>query len=867
MIALFTKAQIVNIPDPAFKNILVNYYPTIDVNGDGEIQVSEAAAVTSLFISCASISNGSYGPRDITGIKLFVNLERLETQIYCGDGGGIKRIDLEGMIKLKKVFFNDTAIKYINARNCIGLDTFLVDGASLFNIDSVDMSGCINLTAFLGGNNILYGKCVFTGCTNLKYLGLTYGTIATPLNELTNLEYFSILATPSISLYLPNPSRLKTLIIADGANIAGINLSGCSALETFYLNGFHALSPITELDLSKCISLRNLSLLNSTSDIPYLNIKNGSALTSMEIDSSIHVVNICTDEFESASVRSYFATSGHFVNVNPYCSLYPGGNFNSINGTIRTTDNAGECNSRGLGQIPVSIRDLSGQSVITYSDSTGNFAFFTQQGQYTVVPYFPYPFFELIPTIATLSFDSSNNLIDTADFCIRPTGIYNDLEISFLPVWPAARPGMNASYELVYKNRGTTTLSGNVAVNFDNSKMNFVAASENVTSQSSGQLLWNYNNLQPFESRTINVTFNLLPPPVNNIGDTISYLAVITPSDNDETAFDNIFILPQRVIGSFDPNDKQCLEGSKLDIAKIGDYLHYVIRFQNEGTDTAFNIVVADTLSNNLDWSSFEFIGSSHSCNPVLKNNKAEFFFENINLPYKAINEPASNGWVAFKIKPKPSVVIGDSVNNTAAIYFDFNLPVITNKATTIVSNSSSPVPVKLEYFSANKKENSNQLNWKASCTYGNANFVIERSDDGIHFKAIGNINATAVRCQLPFNFTDNHPAAGKNYYRLKITDADGISFYSKVLVVGNNKAGVEIIAVANNVVYLNSNKQQTVTLKVITADGREVLHQKQTVGAGNNNISLQMKNAAKGIYTLIVYTEEGGIITNRFIK
>ncbi len=441
------------------------------------------------------------------------------------------------------------------------------------------------------------------------------------------------------------------------------------------------------------------------------------------------------------------------------------------------------------------------------------------------------------------------------------------LEITFLPSWPAARPGFNAAYTLVHKNRGTTTLSGNVAVNFDNSKMNFVSATENVTTQSTGQLIWNYNTLQPFESRTITVTFNLLPPPVNNIGDTIIYLAAITPSANDETAFDNSFILPQTVIGSFDPNDKQCLEGSKIDISKIGDYLHYQIRFQNEGTDTAFNIVVADTLSDKLDWNTFEFIGSSHTCNPQLKNNKAEFFFENINLPYKAINEPASNGWVAFKIKPKPSVVIGDSLNNSAAIYFDFNLPVITNTATTIVSSSSTPVPVKLEYFSVNKKENTNQLNWKASCSYGNATFVIERSDDGIHFKAIGNINATALRCQLPFNFTDNNPVAGKNYYRLKITDADGKSFYSKTLVVGNNKAGLEITAIANNKIYLNTNKQQTITMKVIAADGKEMVNEKQNVIAGNNNISLQMKNVAKGIYSLIVYTNEGETITKRFIK
>ena len=325
--------------------------------------------------------------------------------------------------------------------------------------------------------------------------------------------------------------------------------------------------------------------------------------------------------------------------------------------------------------------------------------------------------------------------------------------------------------------------------------------------------------------------------------------------------------MPQRVRGSYDPNDKQCLEGSKLDISKIGDYLHYQIHFQNEGTDTAFNIVVSDTLSDKLDWNTFEFTGSSHACNPTLKNNKIEFIFENIHLPYKTIDEPGSNGWVAFKIKPKPSVVIGDSLNNNAAIYFDFNKPVITNTATTIVTSSSTPVPVKLEYFSVNKKDNTNLLNWKAACTYGNAGFVIERSNDGIRFSSIGNISATALRCQLPFNFTDNNPAAGKNYYRLKITDADAVSFYSKTLVVGNSKAGLEITAVANGSVYLNSNKQQSITMKVIAADGMIVFADRKNIAAGNNQMNLQMKNVAKGIYTVVIYTVEGEMIIKRFVK
>jgi hypothetical protein len=67
--------------------------------------------------------------------------------------------------------------------------------------------------------------------------------------------------------------------------------------------------------------------------------------------------------------------------------------------------------------------------------------------------------------------------------------------------------------------------------------------------------------------------------------------------------------------------------------------------------------------------------------------------------------------------------------------------------------------------------------------------------------------------------------------------------------------------------VYLSSNKQQVIQMKMIAADGKEVLNEKKMIVPGNNNSSLQIKNAAKGTYTLILYTEEGEIITRRFLK
>ena len=62
--------QIVTIPDPNFKSLLVNDN-SINVNGDSEITMAEAQATTELLVNGNAIS-------DLTGIEAFTNLTRLD---------------------------------------------------------------------------------------------------------------------------------------------------------------------------------------------------------------------------------------------------------------------------------------------------------------------------------------------------------------------------------------------------------------------------------------------------------------------------------------------------------------------------------------------------------------------------------------------------------------------------------------------------------------------------------------------------------------------------------------------------------------------------------------------------------------------
>ncbi|MFM2387981.1 MAG: hypothetical protein RL660_2738 [Bacteroidota bacterium] len=136
------------------------------------------------------------------------------------------------------------------------------------------------------------------------------------------------------------------------------------------------------------------------------------------------------------------------------------------------------------------------------------------------------------------------------------------------------------------------------------------------------------------------------------------------------------------VVNSYDPNIKQV--SPIYEFYDKTNWLTYTIHFQNTGNDTAFNINIIDTLDNKLDLSTFTFLGSSHNCNARVMNNpnQAIFEFRNINLLDSFHNEPLSHGLLQYKIKPKSSIVINDNIKNSAAIYFDYNQPIITNTTT-----------------------------------------------------------------------------------------------------------------------------------------------------------------------------------------
>ena len=281
-------------------------------------------------------------------------------------------------------------------------------------------------------------------------------------------------------------------------------------------------------------------------------------------------------------------------------------------------------------------------------------------------------------------------MIDT--FALQPTVLKDSISIKLTPTNWAARPSFSYPYLVSYENVGTTALATPIIhFNYDNSLLVYDSSSVSGVVNNGNSLSLNIGNIVPGQTGSFVVYFTVKPTAA--LGSTVTSIASINA--NSASGVDSVTTI---IRGSYDPNDKQATSSLTTQQIGDGDYINYTIRFQNTGTDTAFNVVIADTLDSKLIATELQMVGSSNNCKTTVKDNIIIFEFLNIYLPDSNVNKTGSNGFVSFKLKPVSSVSAGTTIPNRAAIYFDYNSPVITKTANTIIQN---PLPLQLLNYEA----------------------------------------------------------------------------------------------------------------------------------------------------------------------
>jgi uncharacterized repeat protein (TIGR01451 family) len=221
-----------------------------------------------------------------------------------------------------------------------------------------------------------------------------------------------------------------------------------------------------------------------------------------------------------------------------------------------------------------------------------------------------------------------------------------------------------------------------------------------------------------------------------------SNLVNIFPVDDADP---NIDIYCGLVSGSYDPNDKI---GFPLGVGathniKENQVMEYLIRFQNTGSDTAFTVVIRDTLSTDLDIFSVHSGTASHDYSFRIYGQRVlEWTFYNIKLTDTITNEPGSHGFIKFNVQQQPNLPIGTIINNSASIYFDFNPPIFTS---TTFHQISAPQSINWSGLSTFSQTACEGLSYNGFDYY----------ETGTYYQAINNGNLDSLYT-LNFTITKN---------------------------------------------------------------------------------------------------------------
>jgi Leucine-rich repeat (LRR) protein len=707
----------------------------LDSDEDGELLQTDLNQVAYINFHYDPIS--SYNPNfgTTSGISHLVNLKGIEGIIggtssyqvaYLG------HIDIDGLQNLEYINlakFYAASLKIKNTPKLTSVFTGGYHNNGFGNTSLYEFENCPLLETVKGIDSSIQ-TLTFQNCPNVKEIDVTGNRLsafdASSLNNLETLHLGNFLNYGSndmvdrakntlTSLNLSNKSKLTTLTCKKGV-LSSLDISNCPLLEMVNCSD----NNLTSLNLSNTVMpyLPAVYNFNSNSDGVNLSCSNNQLSTvSMEsaqiakadfsnnqlntlflkngyteevtFNNNPNISYICADDSQLSAVQTLINQYGYNTtcNLNTYCSFVPGGNYNTITGTVRFDENNNGCdtNDEIFEHMKLKISDGTNTGE-TFVKNNGKYDFYTQAGNFTVTAEPENPsLFTVTPASFTTSFPDNNNHIFNQDICVVKNGNANDLEVVIAPVTNAV-PGFDATYKLMWRNKGNTTISGSAVLTFDASKMSFVSSSLPSTI-SGNQITFNFSNLKPYANTASEIVFNINTPthstnPVNS-GDQLIFSANVNPLAGDINPQDNAFTYKQTVVNSLDPNDITCIEGSTIPTAMIGSNLHYIVNFENTGTSNAVNIVVEmDIDPADFDISTLQLQNASHLAYTRLKDNKVEFIMKLANLG------SGGHGNILMKVKSKNTLAPGDQVINKANIYFDYNFPIVTNNATTSIEST-----------------------------------------------------------------------------------------------------------------------------------------------------------------------------------
>jgi hypothetical protein len=176
--------------------------------------------------------------------------------------------------------------------------------------------------------------------------------------------------------------------------------------------------------------------------------------------------------------------------------------------------------------------------------------------------------------------------------------------------------------------------------------------------------------------------------------------------------------------------------------------------------------------------------------------------------------------------------------------------------------SGSTPIPAELVKFEVQRNGKVNRVTWATAQEINTSHFSLERSTDGRNFAEIAKVTANGnSNVLLNYNYTDNSPVRGINYYRLRVVDRDNSGKYSQVRSVRNE--GLADVAIYPNPV----NDVMTVSITADKAERGKIIYTRTlNIAQGDNKLPVNVSNMASGAYIIKVQLNDD-IVIRKFNK
>lgn len=639
---------------------------------------------------------------------------------------------------------------------------FYATGAMAPASNTVSIAGCNQLNGFAQIPNCFFPQDL---SYNNSYSIPVYG-----LNGIATFNFLNVFVVAPVTYNVINPVGYEYYCIGSSSFQSGSNGAN-------YLSGNMLFESLT------------------------LTIQGGSTNTQMLVGSTMSsgsgcafssagFPNFTNPELQIPGIYTVTVSGGSYANtivlIVDSCSSQSGNVFVDCNSNCN--QNVSEYGSSDITLFSTN----NTYSISALPDYNGNFSFYSpySSSQYTlnISAQTDFSLACSTPSAVTYYSNSSTNY-NIAPTELNQTAANNINYTSYLehPYGGSSVPGGSFKFNSYYyvahpdycslvNNSGTYYIKLDPSVQFvsvDPNTPNYTAIYPSSTGDS---IVWSIADLRQSAMNLGGHQFvlNLFMKVTANIGTNYCFKTGVISQVTETTFADNVANACWLIGGPFDPNYIEVTPkgtGVQGYIPTSTTELLYTIHFQNVGTAPAVNVKIKNLLDGNIDNSSLKVIGSSFPVQTNIDaNGMVTFMFNNILLADSTHDEPNSHGFVSYKINLKPSLAAGTQINNTAAIYFDYNAAVLTN---TVLNTLQTATGVK-------------ELNSGSFAVYPNPSngLVTVSSNDVINKVVVINVLGEVVKTmivdskQITVDMTDLKP----NVYFLQITDAKNQTSVKKIV-------------------------------------------------------------------------------------